>query len=51
MLHPSLCEGKANLATVKTKSKARFEKMAENKEVLHSSFSYFNRKVFHIRTP
>ena len=43
MLHPSLCEGKANLATVKTKSKERVEKIAENKGVLHSSFSFFNR--------
>ena len=42
-MHPASCEGKADLATVKTKRKERFEKMAENKEVLHSSFSYFNR--------
>ena len=28
---------------LKPRVKDRFEKMAENKEVLHSSFSYFNR--------
>ena len=43
MLHPASCKGKADLATVKTKSKEQVENMAENKEVLHSSFNYFNR--------
>ena len=43
MLHPASCKGKADLATLKTKGKEKAEKMAENKEVLHSSFNYFNR--------